>query len=157
MNTAHTHSKTFSWWPRVIIAGFVLFAGFIGNFVRLAMQSDVDLVSKDYYKQELVYQDRIDQLTETGKLDQNISIVYSEVGEQVLVGFPAEFTGKRVTGNVHFFRPSDAKLDYDMPLKLVDNNQVFSTEKLDKGLWRIKISAQAEGKNYFTEQTITVK
>ena len=157
MNTTNEKPKTFSWWPRLIIAGFVLFAAYIGNFVRMAMNSEVDLVSKDYYKQELAYQDHIDQVKETGKLNQNISINYSDVGEQVLIGFPAEFTGKRVTGRVHFFRPSDLKLDYEIPINLVDNNQVFSTEKLDKGLWRIKISAQSEGKNYFTEQTIIVK
>ena len=49
-------------WPYAIIAVFVLFAAYIGSMVYQAMRSDVDLVSADYYKQELAYQQRMESV-----------------------------------------------------------------------------------------------
>ena len=42
MNTAQQKPNSFSWWPRLVIAGFILFIAYIGNFVRMAMSTDVD-------------------------------------------------------------------------------------------------------------------
>ena len=65
MNTAQQKPNSSNWWPRLVIAGFILFIAYIGNFVRMAMSTDVDLVSKDYYKQEIAYQQHINTVAIT--------------------------------------------------------------------------------------------
>ena len=55
-------------WPYAIIATFVLFAGFIGYMVQRAFHTDVELVSPDYYKQEIAYQKRMESVARTAAL-----------------------------------------------------------------------------------------
>jgi hypothetical protein len=158
MNTAHTKPNTFSWWPRIIIGFFILFAIFIGNFVRMAMKSDVDLVSKDYYQKEIAYQQHMNTVAQTKENNAEIQVTLAEAAGQLVVAFPEFFAGQKVSGSVKFFRPSDAKLDFEIPLNLNDSRQQFiPVDKLKKGLWKVQISSKANGKSYFTEQTINLK
>lgn len=158
MNTAHVKPNTFSWWPRVIIVFFILFAIFIGNFVRMAMKSDVDLVSKDYYQKEIAFQDHINTVAQTKDNNAEIQVTLAEAAGQLVIAFPEFYQGQKVTGKVNFFRPSDAKLDFEIPLNLNDSRQQFiPVEKLQRGSWKVQISTTANGKNFFTEQTITLK
>ena len=158
MNTAHTKPNTFTWWPRVIIGFFVLFAIFIGNFVRMAMQSDVDLVSKDYYQKEIAFQEHINTVAQTKENNAEIQVTLAEAAGQLVVAFPEFYKGQKVAGTVQFFRPSDAKLDFEFPLNLNDARQQFiPVEKLEKGRWKVQVSSEANGKSYFTEQIITLK
>lgn len=158
MNTAQTSSKKASWWPRLIIAGYVLFIAYIGNFVRMAMSSDVDLVSKDYYKQEIAYGQHMNTVAQTKENKAEIQITLAGAAGQLVVAFPEFYAGKNVQGTVKFFRPSDAKLDFDLPLNLNDARQQFiPVERLQPGLWKVQVSSEVNGKNYFTQQTITLK
>jgi hypothetical protein len=144
-----------SWWPRLIIAAFVGFMLFIGNMVRQAMQTEVDLVSKDYYQQEIAYQKHIDQLEATGKLASQAAIIHAAAARQLSLVFPAG-SGPD-TGQVRFFRPSNASLDFDLPLLLNrDRQQHIPTSQLAKGLWRVQLSWQQNGQHYFQEKMITL-
>jgi len=155
MSTASLNNKI-SWWPKFIIAAFIFFALFIGYMVRQAMQTDVDLVSKDYYKKEIAYQQHINQVAETNKLTGEVTIVQAAAADQLSIVFPEIFVPKSVTGTVHFFRPSDAKLDFELPVQLnLDRQQHISTARLTRGLWRVQINWQAAGKNYFVQKEIT--
>ena len=158
MNTAHAKPNTFTWWPRVIIGFFVLFAIFIGNFVRMAMQSDVDLVSKDYYQKEIAYQQHMNTVAQTKENNAEIQVTLAEAAGQLVIAFPEFYAGQKVSGTVKFFRPSEAKLDFEIPINLNDARQQFiPVEKLEKGRWKVQVSSEVNGKNYFTEQIITLK
>src|SRR6478736_6129386 len=158
MNTAHKKPNTFSWWPRVIIGFFILFAIFIGNFVRMAMKSDVDLVSKDYYQKEIAYQKHMNTVAQTKENNAEIQVTLAEAAGQLVIAFPEFYKDQKVAGTVQFFRPSNAKLDFELPLNLNDARQQFIlVGKLEKGLWKVQVSSEANGKNYFTEQIITLK
>jgi nitrogen fixation protein FixH len=155
MNTKAVNTKT-SWWPRFIIATFVFFALFIGNMVRQAMQSDVDLVSKDYYKKELAYQEHINQINATQNLNREVLINNAEAAELISLVFP-ENAASTITGTVHFFRPSDAKQDFEIPLHLnSDKQQHIPTKALAKGLWRIKLTWSVGERDYYQQQDITL-
>ena len=47
-------------WGRSLILVFIVFAAFMGYLVYRASGTHFDLVSKEYYKDELRYQDKID-------------------------------------------------------------------------------------------------
>ena len=58
-------------WGKSIILAFVLFAGFIATLVVVCVREDISLVSKDYYKEELLYQDQIQRLNNASQLKEN--------------------------------------------------------------------------------------
>ena len=158
MNTAQTSPKKASWWPKFIILGYILFIAYIGNFVRMAMRSDVDLVSKDYYKQEIAYQQHINTVTNTKVNNAEIHVTLAEAAGQLVIAFPEFYQGQKVSGKINFFRPSDAKLDFETALNLNEARQQFlPVDKLERGLWKVRVNSEVNGKNYFTEQVITLK
>ncbi len=142
----------------MIITAFVLFICYIAFMVRGAMQSEVNLVSKDYYQQELEYGQRMDQLSQTQALAQPLTIVHAAAAEQVSLVFPEAFKGQKLKGNVRFFRPSDSQQDIEVALALnSDLQQHISTAQLAKGFWRVEVSWQAEGQQYFMKQDLTLE
>lgn len=158
MNAATIHKTNTSWWPKFIIAAFILFAFFIGYMVRLAMQTDVDLVSKDYYKKEIAYQQHINQVKETNALSAPLTFVLAPAAGQLSLVFPETFANQKVTGTIHFFRPSSAKLDFELPVQLnADRQQHVATSQLAKGLWRVQINWQAGDKAYYFQKEITME
>jgi nitrogen fixation protein FixH len=158
MNSTTLDKKTASWWPKLIISAFVFFALFIGYMVRLAMQTDVDLVSTDYYKKEIAYQQHLNQVKETNNLPEPIIVTQANAAGQLSLAFPEKFAAQQVTGTIHFFRPSDAKFDFELPLQLNgDRQQHIKTGQLARGLWRVQINWQAGGNAYYIQKEITVE
>lgn len=156
MNTKAIPTKM-AWWPRLIIATFIFFALFIGNMVRQAMKTEVGLVSKDYYQQELAYQQHMNQVAATQALDTQVLLTHAVAAEQFSIVFPAGIKTAHVQGQVHFFRPSDAKKDFSVALVLnQDGQQHIRTTALTKGLWRVKLTWTQADKTYFLEKDITI-
>jgi nitrogen fixation protein FixH len=141
--------------PYIITAVFLLFGGYIGFMVYGAMQSDVNLVSKEYYAEELAYGQRMQQVAQAQGLENPITIISATAAEQLVIQFPAELSS--ATGTIHLFRPSDAKLDVVLPLKLTTEGlQHINTASLKKGLWRVQLTGKANGKEYYQAQDVTL-
>ncbi|MGV3503859.1 MAG: FixH family protein [Adhaeribacter sp.] len=156
MNTSAVKNKS-SWWPKLIVAAFVGFALFIGNMVRQAMRTDVDLVSKDYYQKEIAYQDHIDQVAATRRLEAQVRIVHAAAAGQLSLDFPAASRPAAGQGQVRFFRPSDAQLDFELPLQLnAEGQQHIPTGRLARGMWRVQVTWSLQGQDYFLEKNISL-
>ncbi|MBA9078991.1 FixH family protein [Rufibacter quisquiliarum] len=154
-HTTTTPVKQFSLLPYIIITAFILFGSYIGFMVYGAMQSEVNLVSKDYYAEELAYSQRMKQLQETQQLEQPIHIVSAEMAEQLVIQFPKELA--KAEGIVHLFRPSDEKLDVVLKLELSPEGlQNINTASLAKGHWRVQVTGKLNGKEYYQAQDVTL-
>ncbi|GEO05755.1 hypothetical protein AAE02nite_34190 [Adhaeribacter aerolatus] len=126
-------------------------------FVTQAMRSEVNLVSKDYYQQELDYQNHIEVMNRTAAQNQEVSVAAPAGTNQVILHIPAA-AGEKISGTISFFRPSDGSQDFEVPVNLNESqNQILNTEKLAKGLWRVKISYNRGNQNYYNETRITLK
>ncbi|MDF7811585.1 FixH family protein [Hymenobacter sp. YC55] len=144
-------------WPYAIIAVFVLFAAYIGYMVQQAMHSSVDLVSADYYQQELAYQQRMETVARTAALPVSVVVTHEAAVSQLYLQLPPSFAGKRIEGQLHFFRPSDLKLDFTLPLQPSSAlTQRISTQKMARGFWRIRVDFTADGQAYFVEKDLTI-
>ena len=76
-------------------------------------------------------------------------------GSQIKFQFPVDLGVPQ--GEIHFFCPSDSKLDFRIPIKADSEYQQFiSTEQLKSGLWRIKVDWQAGGQPYFKELALAL-
>jgi hypothetical protein len=124
--------------------------------VTLSMRQKVDLVAKDYYKQELNYQDRIDRLNNTRKLETQLA--WQLDGSEIVLQFPREFEGQKIEGNVFFFNTSDDTKDRSV-LVAADSSgkQSIKTNMLRKGIYKMKIEWQAGAGKYYNEGVIQIQ
>ncbi len=145
----------FNWGTGIVLA-FVAFILFILYFVVLSFrdpESNHDLVSEDYYQQELKYQDDLDaarNLDETGA-----RIAIAKTGEGLRVEFPATFSPEKIKGSISLYRPSNKQLDFKTPIQLSERQLLIPKSRLLDGRWDIRIDWTYEGKPYLYQQKIT--
>ena len=140
-------------WGHGIAIFFTCFVIFMLVLVVKAFQENIDLVTDDYYQEELDYQTRIDKI----KNDQLLIVpveIKSEKGG-INIQFP-EFESN-IQGEIQIFRPSDAKFDLIRAIETdVYYRQHISTSKLPGGFYKVKVSWEADGKKYYTEESVNL-
>jgi hypothetical protein len=140
-------------WGKGIILSFVLFAIFIGYLVYVCVRQDISLVSKNYYQEELAYQEQIDRMGNSNALPQKPVVRISE--GKLLVEFN-QFQDMK-NGKLILFRPSEEKFDkHFLLLSTPMKSQEFDVSQLPKGMYRLKMSWSMGGKGYYLEKEITL-
>jgi hypothetical protein len=141
-------------WGKWIIVSFILFAAFIATLVTVCVRQDISLVSKDYYKEELVYQDQIARIKNASLLA--IKPTIKIVNENTLqIGF--DQFNEIEKGELQLFRPSNASMDQKFHFSASDTpTQLISTETLDKGMYRARMVWTMKGKEFFIEEVIFI-
>ena len=144
-------------WPYGLILTFVLFLAGTASLVVLACSQRVDLVSSNYYEQELKFQDQIDRLSRTQHLAARTAVAYDGAKKRITVSLPPGPTPPDVTGSIELYRPSAAGLDRQFDLK-VDGNGIQSLDatSLLPGLWRIRVSWTANKQEYYIDQKLVI-
>lgn len=145
-------------WPIAIIIIYSVFVLLLAAFVIFSRFQQVDLVIEDYYDQEIKYQQQINRIDRTQSLSEPVNWIYDKNNGTVNVKFPSDFDPNQVSGNLLFFRPSDAKQDKLVALNLsADGTQLISTDNLTPGYWKIKIFWQAQKSDYYKEGILVVE
>lgn len=140
-------------WGKWIIVAFVSFSGFIATLVTVCMRQEVNLVAKDYYKQELAYQEQIARVSNANQLTEKP--VIRKAGDFLEVGF--ERFHKIENGSLKLFRPSDSKMDRTFILEPMKGTiQSFSIRELGKGMYRARMQWRMDGKEYFIETIVNI-
>ena len=146
--------KKINWGTGIVIA-FICFIAFILYFV-IAMNTnkkyDHELVSEDYYKEELEYQNEIDKQNNAKALSENIS--YRKTAEGLVIKFPKDIDIKKITGKVFLYRPSNKQLDFETSISLSNIYLLIPDKSLIDGRWNIKIDWQYNGKSYLFKETL---
>lgn len=144
-------------WPYAIIAWFIIFGSSLAAWVVVAQRQSIDLVRKDYYEQEVRYQGQLDRMNRTAALRNEVNITYHAARRAVTISLPAGHITPRPTGTIHFYRPSDARLDFETALSVDDQGtQTIAAHSLRGGLWKVKVEWTAASQDYFYEQVIVV-
>lgn len=142
-------------WGTGLAIGMVLFIGFILYFVikiSTDKKYDYDLVTEEYYAREMVYQNEIDAEENGNSLKINIS--GEKVAEGWLLKFPEEMDYSKITGTVFMYRPSNKKLDFELPLQLSSANLLIPNERLVGGRWNTIVQWNYEGEDYLFKEEI---
>ena len=146
-----------SFWPYGIILTFVLFIGGTVSLIVFASSQQVDLVSPNYYEQELKYQQRIDGLDRAKQLGNRASVSYDATSQRLTVCVPAEQVREKLAGQIQLYRPSAAGLDRELKLSPDANGiQTIDSANLERGLWKVRVSWNAGGQDYFVDQKIII-
>ncbi len=140
-----------SWGNKLIIV-FIVFAALMATLVYKATQTKFELVSKDYYQDELRYQDKIDGAANAA-LEAPISIQVND--EIISIEFPDAQKNANITGEAWFYCSVDATKDKRFVLS-VDSTGIQRIERkgLQKGDYQIKISYEINQKKYYVAQQL---
>jgi hypothetical protein len=136
-------------WGYKIAAVYLMFVAGILFLVFKANKESFDLVTDNYYEEELKFQNVIDQKQRASALSALPEVAY-ENGE-ISIQFPQEFAQKEVKGEVFLYRPSDARKDIHKAFTINGTRLKLAFPTLNSGLYDIKLSWQADGKTYFHE------
>jgi hypothetical protein len=145
-----------SWGWRIawLYIGFVVF---IIALVVITFQFDVNLVAKDYYSQELMYQTQIDSNNNLQALDEKVSVKYQKAEAILELTLPPASMASDTKGIVQFFRPSDGKFDFQLTFDQSDGNIMkYNTKEILPGYWRLKVNWSSDGKDYYFEEKIVL-
>ncbi|MFY0483468.1 FixH family protein [Flavobacterium sp. PLA-1-15] len=136
-------------WGTSIVIAFGLFMTFILFFVFKVQSNpkyDNELVVDEYYKHDAHYQDEMAKIQSAEDLAEKPKISSSE--GNIKVTFPAEFNPKNIKGTVSLYRPSNKKLDFEIPISLSDSTLLIPKNKLVGGRWDITLNWEYEKKPY---------
>ncbi len=137
-------------WGNWIFVSFILFVGLIATLVTISMRQDINLVAEDYYKQEIEYQDQIERLERTKALESVPDIAHDRTKRTLVITMNQE---KVEQARIHFFRPSDASKDKEILLSN-DLTHEVPVAGWEPGLWKVKLSWKADGKEFYSEKSI---
>jgi nitrogen fixation protein FixH len=149
-------AATFSPWPYAIIGCFAVFITGIVGFIIWAVGQDMELVRPDYYEHEILFQRQIDRQKRALELGADAAVSYDAAQRSVRVNIPAGQAAS-ARGTIHFYRPSEAKLDHEVPLQpAADGSQQINLKGLRDGLWRIAVQWVADGQEYHLERSFVI-
>jgi hypothetical protein len=142
-------------WGYKIVIVYCLFIAGILTMVYKCTQQNVDLVSENYYDQEVKYQDQYNRM-ENSNLPENKLVINASLG-LAEVQFPAAYVNSKVDGKVTFFRPDNKNLDFSVPVELTAGVQKIQSDKLTKGYWKVQIYWNADGKPFYQESKVHIQ
>ena len=141
-------------WGTGIVIAIVLFIAFILSFVYKTIfveKYEHHLVSEDYYKDELHYQEEIDKLNNAKYLIENISLRNTDEG--IIIQFPEDKDYHKIKGKVKFLKRSNDKLDFEKKIDLSNHTMLIEDSILVPGKWEISIDWQYNEEEYLLKES----
>ena len=142
-------------WGNKLLLTFIVFGAGMTYLVYRSVNTNYELVEKDYYKSELRYQQVIDGTNRVNQLSSAVKIEQTDAG--ITLELPDEMKEKNISGEILFYCAYDKEKDKKFSLQPKnDGIQVFEPTAISPGNYTVKINWSCEGKNYFSEKSLTV-
>ncbi len=140
-------------WGKSIILAFIIFIGLVSWALIKSFNTSIDLVTPNYYEEELKFEEKISQ-TKAGDAYQG-KILFKALAEGLQIQFPEEWQSDAIKGEILMYRPNDARKDFTTVIHFDEGNiQNLPAKQLLNGKWRIKISWTDSGKSFYYEEIL---
>ncbi|MDA0193818.1 MAG: FixH family protein [Bacteroidetes bacterium] len=144
-------------WGHKIILAFIFFGVFIITLVAVCVNEDFDLVSEDYYQQEIDFESRIEDVRNSNNLEKQPSMVFNANKRRFEIVFPEDIRGTVADGDIVFYRPSNSNFDFKQPLRLDGlGRQLIDLEGKEKGLWEVELSWFDGQKSFYIKTNLFI-
>jgi hypothetical protein len=143
-------------WGTGIVLAFIGFISFILYFVfRMSTddRANHDLVTEEYYKKELTYQQELDASNSATEMNANLTVEKTDEG--LVIYFPERFDPSKISGTVSLYRPSNKHLDTNFPISLSKTHLLIPDNRLVDGRWDITVKWEYEGKPFMHKEKLT--
>jgi hypothetical protein len=142
-------------WKYGIILTFVAFASLMGTLAYKSINTKIEMVSEEYYKDEIKYQNVIDASHNSGALSSMVQI--SQQNRDINFVLPSELVPNAISGDVQFYCAYDQTRDLTVPLKIDSNGHLqYDQSKLKNGTYQMKINLVTDNKTYYLEKDLTI-
>ncbi|MBS1565616.1 MAG: FixH family protein [Bacteroidetes bacterium] len=141
-------------WGYSLVLVFIAFGGMIGWLVYRCTQTNSDLVTADYYKDELQYQQTIDGARSASLLAERVNVRLGN--DSISIRFPSEMKNVAISGNAWFYCAADARRDKKIALQ-GNVFQQISRRQFLPGHYIVKISWNSGDRFYYSEQPISIE
>jgi hypothetical protein len=139
----------------IIIAGFIGMIFFMSFLVYSSINENIDMVSKNYYEEELVFQNKIDAKENALPFANDYAI--SQVEKQILLQLPQPLAANATSASVVFYCLANSKFDKTVILKANTTGlYTIDTKDFNKANYKVKVSIEANNKNYYKEMNLSL-
>ena len=139
-------------WGHKITGVYLLFVAGILFLVFKANNEKFDLVTKDYYGEELKYQQVIDQAENSAKLSAPLFV--EKMNSGLKIRFPLEMKDKNKLVDFYLYYPADAKRDFRITFKTNNLEFIQPLPAGFTGMYELKCTWQADSVKYFYKQKL---
>lgn len=140
----------FNWGTKITLV-YLLFVAGIMFLVLQSSRQKIDLVTPDYYEQEIKYQERIDQSKRADALSGKQTV--QRQGDSLVIKFPDEQTTKNIKGHIWVYYPADESLDVKADIQTANGVAwlILPANEKRSGMSIVKTNWTCEGVDYYTE------
>lgn len=122
--------------------------------VYLTSLENRDLVSDNYYEEELAYQKVIDKSTRTTKLSAYVKVEMDPINNILDIKLPTEFSNTNTVGKWNLYFAADRKMDMEGTINTSNGNQQIQISEGRSGNYTFKLEWEAEEQSYYFEKII---
>jgi hypothetical protein len=142
-------------WGYKLMFVFIVFALLMGTLVYKSMNTKYELLSKDYYKDELKYQDRIDAKNESSKIS-DLSIFQNK--DSIIINFPKELGTSSIQSDIWFYCKTDEIKDKHFKFESLAGKALsIPVSSINKANYQVKVNYKTTKTNYYSEKDIIVR
>ncbi|KFC24691.1 FixH family protein [Chryseobacterium sp. FH1] len=148
--------KNLNWGHGLMIAlgCFIVFILFLILVFPMGKQN-AEMISNNYYEEELKYQDVIDAKENAGNLKEIPA--YKAENEGMVITFPEAIKADGNKADFVLFRTEDSNLDIKKEVTLQNNQFVIPTKVISKGSYTLKLKWTENKKPYQVDYDILWK
>jgi len=142
-------------WGTGLLLVFAGFGGLMAYMTYRCMHTSVDLVAREYYKDELSYQQVIDARKKADALSGEVDL--RQTGGAITFTLPREMRNTAVKGSIQFYCPSNAVRDRSVSLQVNEGGrQEIAAGVVLPGHYTVRIQWESGGVRYFEEKPFIV-
>ena len=133
---------------------YLSFVALIVTMVVMCFGQKVELISDDYYAQELQFQDKITAVNNAKAL--GASINHFVDGKTITLTLDSNLIAANIQGTITFFRPSDSSKDLKVKMNFINGEQIIDNTALIHGAYKLQLNWVSNNKDYFKEEVIFI-
>lgn len=142
-------------WGWKLAVGSAMFMALIIYFVIQSFNNKTQLVSENYYEEELQFQKQIDARKNATGLDDTLFV--TQKGSDIVIEYPEWFVQNDCKGTVHFYKPSNENHDKVFKFSQQEAKQIIPRSQLAPGRFQVKFNLTSSGKDYYYEKSLEVR
>ncbi|GAA5222392.1 FixH family protein [Membranihabitans marinus] len=142
-------------WGQSLLIFFICYVSTLGYVLYRSTQVDHSLVMKDYYKHDLAYQNRYDQIENRKKLDRDLQINYEAETAVLTLDFGPNNTP--IQGEVVLYSPSDELKDKKWKVSVPNGGKKqINFKDLASGKYHVQVEWQDGTNSYYKETNVVL-
>ena len=142
-------------WGYKILLVYLAFIVGILILVYKSSSEKVDLVTENYYQQELKYEQKIDQAERAQSLSSPLR--YEVNKNEISIFFPEEMKDKNISTEILLYYPADESKDSVYNLETSSGKLTIVLPEKDKGMYELKMDWKVDTTKYYSEHNVLIQ